>query len=127
MKSTPVHLTAQRDRGQSTVEFALLLPMLVFVMLAIFQVAIVARDQIAVAHAARVAARHASVDPDRSRAGHAAREVLAGVDVTVRGASGVGSLLTVVAEYHERTSLPLVGTLFPDPILRSKVVIRSEQ
>ena len=46
-----------RERGQATVEFALVLPLIVFALLAILQVGLVARDQIAVVHAAREAAR----------------------------------------------------------------------
>ena len=55
------------ERGQATVEFALLLPVLVLALLAVLQVAFVVRDQVAVVHAAREAARAASVDPDPGR------------------------------------------------------------
>ena len=55
-----------RTRGQATVELALVLPLVVFGLLAILQVGLVVRDQVAVVHAAREAARAASVDPDRS-------------------------------------------------------------
>ena len=44
-----------------------MLPLVVFGLLAILQVGLVVRDQVAVVHAAREAARAASVDPDRSR------------------------------------------------------------
>src|SRR4029078_2878808 len=45
-----------RTRGQATVELALVLPLVVFALLAILQVGLVVRDQVAVVHAAREAA-----------------------------------------------------------------------
>ena len=56
-----------------------------------------------------------------------ARTVLAAADVSVSGGAGVGVHLTVEVRYHERTDLPLVGALFPDPELHARVVIRSER
>ena len=53
-----------RERGQATVEFALVLPLILFGLMAILQVGLVVRDQVAVVHAAREAARAASVDRD---------------------------------------------------------------
>ena len=44
---------AGRDRGQSTVEVALLLPFVALLLLAVVQVGLVARDQVLVVHAAR--------------------------------------------------------------------------
>ena len=56
------------DGGQATVEFAFLLPLVVLAALAVIQIGLVVRDQMGVVHAAREAARAASVDPDtRSR------------------------------------------------------------
>jgi len=115
------------QRGQATVEFALLLPVLVMGLLAILQVALVVRDHIAVAHAAREAARAASVDPDPSAALRAAHSVLARAHVDVSTRPRVGEQITVVVTYRSHTDVPLVGALFPDPTLRSKVVMRVEK
>ena len=71
-------MTGHRERGQATVEFALLLPLVVMVALAVVQVALIVRDHVGTVHAAREAARAASVDPDPTRATRAARHVLAG-------------------------------------------------
>jgi len=125
--SRRTRVAGDRDRGQSTVELALLLPLLLFAVLAVLQVALVARDQIALSHAAREAARTASVDPDRAHATRAARTILAGADVSVSGGAGVGAHLTIEVRYREQTDLPLVGALFPDPELHARVVIRSER
>ena len=53
-------------RGQATVEFVLVLPLVVVVCLAVVQVAVVARRDVLVAHAAREAARAAAVEADDS-------------------------------------------------------------
>ena len=71
------------ERGQATVEFAFVLPLLVLALLAVVQVGLVVRDQLGVVHAAREAARAASVDPDPGRAVRAAHRTLPGADVDV--------------------------------------------
>jgi Flp pilus assembly protein TadG len=116
-----------RERGQATVEFALVLPLIVFALLAILQVGLVARDQIAVVHAAREAARAASVDPDSGAAGHAARRVLAGAEVHVGARPAVGQSISVDVSYHDHTDVPLVGALFPDLDLHAHAVMRVER
>lgn len=116
-----------RERGQATVEFALVLPLVVFGLLAILQVGLVVRDQIAVVHAAREAARAASVDRDPDRAVGAARRVLARAAVHVGARPAVGQPITVEVTYHDRTDVPLVGALFPDLDLHARAVMRVER
>jgi hypothetical protein len=116
-----------RERGQATVEFALVLPVLVLALLAVIQVALVVRDRVAVVHAAREAARAASVDPDPNRAVRAARRTLPGADVRVGQRPRVGEPIAVVVVYRSTTDVPLVGALFPDPVMRSRVVMRVEK
>jgi hypothetical protein len=116
-----------RTRGQATVELALVLPLVVFALLAILQVGLVVRDQVAVVHAAREAARAASVDPDPSRAVGAAKRVLADAQVDVGSRPKVGGPIAVEVRYHDRTDLPLVGPLFPDLDLHARAVMRVEK
>jgi TadE-like protein len=116
-----------RERGQATVEFALVLPLIIFGLLAILQVGLVVRDQIAVVHAAREAARAASVDRDPDRAVGAARRVLARADVHVGPRPAVGQSITVDVSYHDRTDVPVVGVLFPDLDLHARAVMRVER
>lgn len=115
------------ESGQSTVEFALLLPLVAFAALAVLQVGLVVRDQVAVVHAAREAARAASVDPDPERAVKAARRTLPGADVSVGDRPEVGEPITVEVAYRSVTNLPLVGALFPDPELSARTVMRVEK
>ena len=114
-------------RGQATVEFAFLLPLLVLAGLAVIQVALVVRDQMGVVHAAREAARAASVDPDPAAAVRAARRSMPGADVDVGARPDVGEAIRVTVRYRSATDLPLVGALFPDPDLRSSASMRVEK
>ncbi len=54
----------QRERGQATVEFALIIPLVLLAVLIVIQVGLVAYSQLAVTHLAREVARSLSVDPD---------------------------------------------------------------
>lgn len=119
--------SSSREPGQATVELALVLPLVVMAMLALVQVGLVVRDRLAVIHAAREAAREASVDPDPKRAVAAARRTLPGAEVEVAARPAVGEPISVVVSYRSITDLPLVGVLFPDPMLRSRVVMRVER
>jgi hypothetical protein len=118
---------AHPERGQSTVELALVLPMLVLFLFALVQVALVARDKVLVVHAARVAAREASVDAGADRVRAAATHTLAGARVDVRRQGKVGDPVEVEVTYVSKTRLPLVGPLVPDVTLHSTVVMRIER
>ncbi len=74
------------SRGSAAVEFALVFPVVLLVLLAIVEVAVVGRAQIEVVAAAREGARHAAVDPDPSHTVEAVRAALgpAGSDAVVR-------------------------------------------
>ena len=115
------------ERGQATVEFAFVLPLLVLAMLAIVQVGLVVRDQLGVVHAAREAARAASVDRDPRRAVRAAHRTLPGAEVDVGDRPKVGGEISVTVHYTSVTDLPLVGVLFPDPDLHAPSVMRAER
>ena len=103
------------------------MPLVVLAALIVLQVAFVVRDQVAVVHAAREAARAASVDPDPGRAERAGRRTLRGAHVEVGDRPRVGEPITVTVSYRSVTDLPLVGPLFPDPELRARVSMRVER
>jgi Flp pilus assembly protein TadG len=117
----------KREQGQATVELALVLPVLVLALLAVLQVALVVRDHVSVVHAAREAARAASVHTDPASAARAAHRTLPGAHVEVGPRPAVGEPITVDVTYTSRTKLPLVGPLFPDPELHARVVMRVEK
>lgn len=121
------HRRGAGARGQATVEFAFVLPLLVLGLMAIVQTGLVVRDQLGVVHAAREAARAASVDADPARAVRAARRTLPGADVHVGERPGIGGEITVDVSYTSVTDLPLVGALFPDPELHASATMRVER
>lgn len=51
------------ERGQSTVEFALIIPLVIVVLLAVIQVTLVAHAQLSISHIARETARAVAADP----------------------------------------------------------------
>jgi len=118
---------ARGEPGQATVEFALVLPLVVFAALAVVQVGLLVRDHVAVVHAAREAVREASVDPDERYAVSAAHRTLPGADVSVGPRPAVGEPIVVDVSYRAVTDVPLVGALFPNPVLRSRAVMRVER
>jgi hypothetical protein len=102
-------------------------PLVVLAALAVIQVGLVVRDQLGVVHAARAAARAASVDRDPGAAVRAARRTLPGADVEVGDRPHVGGEITVTVRYHDETDVPLVGVLFPDPDLHASATMRVER
>lgn len=118
---------ARSGRGQSTVEFALVLPLVLFAAMAILQVAFVVRDQVAVVHAAREGARAASVEPDPRAASEAVHRTIPGAQVDVATRPRVGEPVRVDVHYRSATTLPLVGRLFPDPTLHASATMRVER
>src|SRR3954471_811626 len=87
------------ERGQATVEFAFVLPLVILAVLAVIQVGLVVRDQLGVVHAAREAARAASVDPDPGRGRGTAHRTLPGAEVDVGARPKVGGEISVTVHY----------------------------
>lgn len=116
------------ERGQATVELALVLPFVCALLLLVVQVGLVVHAQLVVVHAAREAVRAAAVDPDPE----AARVAVIGgtplpaaaVDVAVADA-GDGRVRVVVT-YDMPTDVPLVGGLVGDIELSAAAVMRIE-
>lgn len=130
MTASSTGAAAGIDRGQSSVEVALLLPFVALLLLAVVQVGLVVRDQVLVTHAAREAARAAAVDPDPRAATDAAASAadLAPVhlSVEVSGRGDPGSRVRVEVAYRSTTVVPLVGRLIGDVVVRSAATMRVE-
>lgn len=124
-------MTTGDERGQSTVELALCLPVLVLLLAAVVEIAMLAGDQVRLWDAAREAARIAVVDADTDAIRAAAeRKGLSGVTVAVepRAAYRVqGRPLTVSLSYSPSSGLPLLGEIFSGLELRSRASMRIEQ
>ncbi len=125
----PGGLRCGKEAGQSTVEFALVLPVVVFVALIVVQAVVVGRDVLLVHHAAREAARAGAVDANGSSARRAAQGATSldptRLTVTWQG-SEPGEHGKARVSYRVRTIVPLVGALVGDIELHSEVTARIE-
>lgn len=111
-------------------EFALVVPLVLLVLLASVEVVVVARTQLEVAHAAREGARQAATVPDVSRAVGAARrslpsEVAGSARVTVERQQHVGGTARVTVSVRHPIVAPLFGGF--EVTLRSTAVMRVER
>jgi len=116
------------DRGQATVEFALALPVVLLALALVVQVALLARDRVAVVHATRAAARAAVVDPTVGAATRAARSAggsLTSASVQLDGDTAPGGLLGVTVTARP-TAVPLVGHVVAGVQLRERLVVLVE-
>lgn len=111
-------------------ELALTLPLLALLALALLQVGLVVRDQVALTHATREAVREGVVTADPAAPRRAA---LAGagldpdrllVEVGPRGRSG--SRLRVTLRYASPTDVPLIGPLLGEVQLSATAAMRVE-
>jgi len=116
------------DRGQATVELALALPVVLLALALVLQVALLARDRVAVVHATRAAARAAVVDPTVGAATRAARSAggsLTSASVRLDGDTAPGGLLGVTVTARP-TVVPLVGHVVAGVQLRERLVVLVE-
>lgn len=116
------------EGGQAAVELVLVLPLVVLVALAALQVALVGRDQVLVVHAAREAARQASLGEDDAVVSAAAARATAlraeRVQVATRR-SPAGDIEASVT-YTSPTDVPFIGGMVGDVRLTSAVTMRRE-
>ncbi|MGE5226950.1 MAG: TadE/TadG family type IV pilus assembly protein, partial [Planctomycetaceae bacterium] len=100
----------------AAVEFALVLPLVLVVVLGLVQVGLVARDRLLVEAAARAGARAAAVGPDEAAIADTAIAAAPGLDpalasVSVVRTGGRGDPVTVSVVYDDPVRVPLVGWL----------------
>ena len=100
---------ARPDSGQSTVEFALVLPAIAVVALALVQVGVSVRNQLAVELAAREGARAASMAADIDRAATTAATASTRLPVEV-ATSTDGATVSVTVTYSDDVAIPLLGS-----------------
>ena len=104
------------QRGASAVEFALVLPLLLVVALALVQVGLLVRDRLLVEAAARAGARTAAVDPDEGAVADAVARSAPDLDagaltVAVVRAGTQGDPVTVTVGYTSAIRVPIIGWL----------------
>ena len=101
------------QRGSAVVEFALVLPLVLLAIVAVVEVAVIARTQLEVVNAAREGAREAATSPDPARAVRAARGALgpsgSEARVSVKRPDVVGGTAEVVVRVRHVVASALFG------------------
>ena len=120
------------QRGTAAVEFALVLPLVLAIVLALVQVGLLVRDRLLVESAVRSGARTAAVEPgdDAVRAAvlRAAPALEAGaITVATARAGTQGDPVTVTLTYEAPIKVPFVSWLFPSGVtMRAQATDRQE-
>jgi Flp pilus assembly protein TadG len=120
------------ERGSAVVEFALVLPVLLLLCLALVQIGVLGRDQLLLVQAARAGSRQSVVDPEDGPVRSAALEAAPGLDptlveVTVDRTGGLGQPVEVTVGYRARIAVPLAGLFFPSEVrLEASTAMRQE-
>lgn len=122
--------TIDVERGSATVEFALVIPIVLLTLVAVVEVAVVARTQIELLSAARQGARVAATNPDPSAAVDAVHESLSEslvgrVIVTVDRPAVIGREAVVKLSLNHRLAAAVFGGVPID--LASRAVMRVER
>lgn len=132
MDANPRKWRGTGERASAAVEFALVLPLVLIMGLALLQVGLLVKDQLVLQGSARAGARQGAVSTDDTEARQAAIDAAASLDsehldVSVRRDGGGGSPVTVVTVYRAPLIVPLVDWLFPSVVdLTASAVMRQE-
>jgi TadE-like protein len=118
---------ARTERGQATVEFALVLPLVFGLLLLLVQIGLVGRDELLVVHAARDAVREATLTANAADVARAAQRTLPGSTAHIVRRGSIGEAVEVQVTYVSRTNLPLIGALLPDITVHGASVMRVER
>jgi Flp pilus assembly protein TadG len=120
------------ERATATVEFALVLPLLLMVALALVEVGLLARDRLLVEAAARAGARAAAVETDEGAVRDDAVGAAPGLDpstltVTVARSGSRGDPVTVTIAYVDVVRVPFIGWLIgPSVSMQTEASARQE-
>lgn len=120
----------RQARGQSLVEFALVVPIFVLIVLGIFDVGRAVFNYSTVANAAREGAREAVVNQDAVAVRAAAKDAgiglgLTDADITLAPCAAQDCPYSVTVTYDYEPVTPLIGPLF-NPTLSSTAVMPVE-
>ncbi len=120
---------ADRDSGgQSTVELAVILPIVLLLLLATVQAAVLVRDRMLLVNAARAAGRAVIVSPRVESARDALQAQGPAVDkaqITLGGRMSSGELATVTLRMPA-TRVPIVGRVVSGIVLEESLTVRVE-
>ena len=127
----PASRSAAAD-GSAAVEFALLLPFVFLLLLALVQVGVLARNSLLLTQASRAGAREAAVQPSTDAVVQAVRAAATGLDpnrlhVDVTWSGERGEPVTVSVGYEAPVAPLLAGWLLPESVaLSATATMRQE-
>jgi Flp pilus assembly protein TadG len=126
-------VNGEREGATASVEFALVLPLVLLMVLALLEVGLLVKDRLVLEGSARAGAREAAVSVDDAEVRQAVMDAAAasldpaGIDVSVTREGGAGSAVTVDVLYRADVDVPLIDWLFPSVIeLTASAVMRQE-
>ena len=122
------------ERASAAVEFALVLPLVLVMALALVQVGLLVKDQLVLLGSARAGAREAAVDTNDDAVRQLSIDVASAggldpsaIEVSISRDGGAGTPVAVTVAYHAPTVVPLVDWLFPDSVdLSGETTMRQE-
>jgi Flp pilus assembly protein TadG len=120
------------ERASASVEFALALPLVLIMGLALLQVGLLVKDQLVVEGTARAGARQGAVSTDDEEVIRAVEKAAVSLDlerleVQIQREGSVGTPVAVMVLYHAPVAVPLVDWLFPDVVdLGATAIMRQE-
>ena len=125
-------MRVEPQRGSAAVEFALVVPLVLILALALVQVGLLTRDRLLVEAASRAGAREAAVTPDDQRIVTAVQQGATGIDpstltVAVSRSGSRGDRVSVKVTLVDVFEVPFVGWLMgTDATLVSTTTMRQE-
>jgi uncharacterized membrane protein len=105
---------SQSDSGQSTVEFALLLPLAIGCLLLMVQTLVLVLGQLTLHHEARIAARAAAIATDPEKAARQALRLNDPDSSTAIDVEVIDQLVTVHVHRLVPLAVPILGQFWPD-------------
>jgi Flp pilus assembly protein TadG len=120
------------QRGSAAVEFALVLPILLILLVALVQVGVIARDALVLTQASRAGAREAAVQGSSEAVADSVEAAAVGLDpdrlsVDVTWSGTRGAPVTVTVAYEAPVASLLAGWLFPGSVwLHASATMRQE-
>lgn len=120
------------ENASASVEFALVLPLVLLMALVLVQLGLLAKDQLVVVEAARAGAREATVTSDDGAVRDAAVRASVGLSVdrlvvSVQREGGVGMAVKVTVSYEDTPQLPMVAWLFPSSVTLSNAAVMRQE
>lgn len=117
----------REERGQATVEFALVLPLLILCALVLLHVGTAVVTQVQLEHAAREGARAAAIEPDRASSA-ASSAVTQAINRPTTTATRMGAEFVTVEVTTQLAFLPVLGaggsrTLQADATMRREDLV----